>query len=138
MDLLINVREKAAHRFTRGPKRGPRTTLIQLRALGVLSKRPGATLSVLADQLALTLSATSRLVEGLVKKRLVARKVPPKNRRTVSLMLTPAGKKTLEAALRDTQAELVPCLEHLTEKNRAALTHAMGTLRALMAAAPPE
>ncbi len=137
MDLLVNVREKAAHRAASGSARGKpqsqRPSLIQVRALAVLLKRPGATLSFLADQLALTISATSRLADGLVKKRLVVRKIPPRNRRTVALMLTPAGEKILESALRETQAELAPLLSKLPEKKRAALTHSMSTLQDLMA-----
>ena len=122
----------------RDPKKGLQPSLIQIRALGVLRKRPGATLSVLADQLALTLSATSRLVDGLVQKRLVARTIPEKNRRTVSLVLTSAGKKALEDAIRQTQQDLVLLLSKLPEKKRAALTNAMSTLQDLMTHGPSQ
>jgi DNA-binding MarR family transcriptional regulator len=136
IDVLISVRENAARRYAREPEKGRRPSLIQVRALGILQKRPGATLSVLADQLSLTLSATSRLVDGLVRKRLVARTIPQKNRRTLSLMLTVAGKKSLQTALRQTETELVPLIAKLPEANRVALTHAMSTLQAIMKPKP--
>jgi len=132
IDVLMSVRENAARRYAREPKKGRRPSLVQVRALGILRKRPGASLSVLADQLALTLSATSRLVDGLVQKRFVARTIPEKNRRTVSLMLTPAGKKSLDAALRQTETELVPLISQLPEAKRTALTNAMSMLQRLM------
>jgi DNA-binding MarR family transcriptional regulator len=63
--VLVHVRESAALRHRDRP------SLIHLRAMGVLRKRPGATLSMVADQLALTISATSRLVDALVAKGVV-------------------------------------------------------------------
>src|SRR5205085_1983109 len=112
MDVLLMVREHTARRHPDRP------SLIHIRAMGVLRKRPGATLSTLSDQLALTLSATSRLVENLVEKGLVARVIPAGNRRTVSLDLTPAGHKVLAEALHEAQAELAKTLENLTASER--------------------
>jgi DNA-binding MarR family transcriptional regulator len=135
LEVMVTVREKTARRHG-GEYRGP--TLVHFRALGVLRKRPGATLSMLSDQLALTLSATSRLVDCLVARRLVERTVPAGNRRTVSLVLTAAGERLLEKAMRDTQRELAMPLRKLSPRERAALCAAMGTLRQVMEAEAPE
>ena len=103
-----------------------------LRAMGVLRKRPGATLSEMSDQLALTLSATSRLVDSLVEKGFVARAVPAGNRRTVSLKLTAAGNRSLDAAMRETRKDLACRLEKLSGKERSDICRSMKRLRAVM------
>ena len=126
LEVMVSVRETCARRHGGGP------TLIRFRAMGVLRKRPGATLSVLSDQLALTLSATSRLIDSLVEQGLVVRKVPAGNRRTVSLALTAAGNKSLDAAIRETRKDLAARLEKLTPKERTAICRSMKSLRAVM------
>ena len=45
----------------------------QLRALGFIRRYPGHPLSWLAEQLGLTVSATSRLVDGLVSRGFITR-----------------------------------------------------------------
>ncbi len=124
--VLVHVRESAALRHRDRP------SLIHLRAMGVLRKRPGATLSAVADQLALTISATSRLVDALVAKGVVARTVPPGNRRTVSLLLTPAGTRALEAAMRETQRDLAKPLKRLTAQQRCGMCASMEVLQELI------
>ena len=59
LDVMVTLREKTARRH-RADGEACGVTLVHMRALGVLRKRPGATLSMLSDQLALTVSATSR------------------------------------------------------------------------------
>jgi DNA-binding MarR family transcriptional regulator len=129
LEVMVTVREKMARRHW-GGRSGP--TLIHFRAMGVIRKRPGTTLSFVADQLALTPSATSRLVDCLVEKGLLQRHIPPTNRRTVSLYLTPAGTKLLESAMRQTTRELALSLKHLPANQRTALCASMTTLRHLI------
>jgi DNA-binding MarR family transcriptional regulator len=86
----------------------------------------------MSDQLALTLSATSRLVDSLVVKGLVARAVPAGNRRTVSLSLTAVGTKSLDAAIRETRKDLAARLRKLTAKQRAGICRSMQELRGAM------
>jgi DNA-binding MarR family transcriptional regulator len=128
LDVLLLMRETTA----RGQGRKGRATLIQVRAMGVLNKRPGTTLSFLAGQLALTLSATSRLIEGLVAKGYVARKIPAHNRRTVSLHLTAAGRAVHAQARAEAQRELARFLERLPAARRAVLTQAVWDLRKVL------
>src|ERR1051326_660154 len=98
--VLVSVRETCARRNPDGP------SLMRMRALGFLRKRPGASLSMLSVQLALTLSATSRLVDGLVEEKLVVREAQEGNRRKVELVLTAAGLKVHRAALNEAVADL--------------------------------
>jgi DNA-binding MarR family transcriptional regulator len=122
LDVMLMVREQTARRHHDRP------SLIHVRAMGTLRKRPGATLSALSDQLALTPSATSRLVECLVEKGLIARVIPPGNRRTVSLHLTPVGRKLHSQALQLAHRELAKTLTQLAPAQRQTLTKAMALL----------
>jgi DNA-binding MarR family transcriptional regulator len=125
LDVLLLMRETTA----RGQGRRGGATLIQVRAMGVLRKRPRSTLSALAGQLALTLSATSRLIDVLVAKGYVAREVPAHNRRTVALHLTAAGAQVHAQAREKAQEDLAKLLLHLPAGQRAALTKLMIELR---------
>jgi DNA-binding MarR family transcriptional regulator len=129
LDVMLLIRETTARRHHDRP------SLIHVRAMGTLRKRPGATLSDLSQHLALTPSATSRLVECLVGKGLVERIVPAGNRRVVSLRLTAAGRKSLTKSLHLAQCELAKPLEKLTAAQRAALGEAMALLSETLAAA---
>jgi len=128
LDVLLLLREQTAH--GQGKKGG--ATLIHVRAMGILRKRPGSTLSALAAQLALTLSATSRLVDCLVAKGLIARLVPEGNRRTVALHLTPAGTKAHARARGEAQRELARLLAPLSPAQRTTLTRSMRRLRRIL------
>ena len=74
----------------------------------VLGHREGITQQMLADQLNLDKSTTSRLVGQLVDQRWVIRSVNPQNRRETQLSLTPQGRRVLaevsEAAVAKYQA----------------------------------
>jgi DNA-binding MarR family transcriptional regulator len=142
LEVLVTLREKTARKqaataadgreHRKNSPIGP--TLIHVRALGALGKRPGASLSMLADQLALTLSATSRLVDCLVEKGFVNRVIPPGNRRSVSLHLTPSGSKILDRKMAQTQRELARTLQRIPPSRRADLSRSMELLRAAIEA----
>ncbi|HVT80724.1 MAG TPA: MarR family transcriptional regulator [Phycisphaerae bacterium] len=124
LEVMVTLRE----RYSRGVPGVKGLTMIQTRALGVLRKRPGASLSWLSEQLALTLSATSRLADSLVAKKLIKRTVPPGNRRSISLHLTPAGTKLLQLKMRHARRELGAHLHSLSADQRAHLTTSMRQL----------
>jgi DNA-binding MarR family transcriptional regulator len=81
-------------------------SLQQFRTLGYLLASPGASLSEVANYFGLTPPAASRLVSGLVRRRLVRRLPLPHNRRQVRLSVLPPGEKLLRTALRTTRAKL--------------------------------
>lgn len=68
---------------------------VQLRAITVLSERPGANLGELAHGMAVSLSVTSRLVDRLVVAGLAQRRPSPTSGREISLRLTPQGERAL-------------------------------------------
>ena len=103
----------------------------QLRVLAMVSKVPCADLSAIALYLSLSLSATSRLVEHLVEKKLLQRKPDKLNRRKISLTLTAPGKRVLDRTNRAVEKKLAGCLGHLSAKERRTLSAAMTLLRNL-------
>ena len=70
-------------------------SLVQLRALTVLSELGGANLMQLADGMGVTVSTTSRLVDRLVTAGLIDRRPSKQNRREISISLAPTGSAVL-------------------------------------------
>lgn len=122
----------AVMRFIRSQMRrhrGADLSVVQFRALVFLSRSPGTSLSVLAEFLALSLPATSRLVEGLVRRNLVDRRIPPGNRRLVALSVNAHGRRIICAARQATEKRLAEVLAPLRNDERTAIQHALHTLR---------
>lgn len=109
--------------------RGADLTVAQFRTLVFLSRSPGVSLSSLAEFLALSLPATSRLVEGLVRRNLVDRRIPPGNRRLVALSVNAHGRKIICAARQATEKRLAEVLAPLRDDQRRAIQQALRTLR---------
>jgi DNA-binding MarR family transcriptional regulator len=109
--------------------RGPDLSVPQFRTLVFLCSSPGASLSVLADFLGLSLPATSRLVEGLVRRNLVDRRIPSGNRRLVSLTVSAHGRKIICAARKATERRLADVMSALPIKDCVAIQRALQALR---------
>lgn len=71
-------------------------TLPQFRALVVLSNRPGTTVSDLAAALDIHPTTATRLVDRLVRKRLVRRRELADDRRVTHLHLAAAGRRLVQ------------------------------------------
>jgi DNA-binding MarR family transcriptional regulator len=122
----------AVMRFIRAQMRrhrGPELSVPQFRTLLFLRRNGGASLSALAEFLGLSLPATSRLVEGLVRKKFVVRRIPPGNRRLVALALSARGRRTVGAARQGTERRLAEAVAPLRARERAAIRRALRTLR---------
>lgn len=109
--------------------RGSDLTVPQFRTLVFLNRSPGTSLSTLADFLALSLPAASRLVEGLVRRSLIHRRIPPGNRRLVALSVNARGRRIISAAREATEERLARVLAHLGSEERAMIQCALRTLR---------
>jgi DNA-binding MarR family transcriptional regulator len=106
-------------------------SLPQFRSLAYLDRNQGASLSELAEFIGLTLSAVSRMVEGLVIRGLATRRESAEDRRFLVLELTPAGRKLLEEARAATQDRLAGMLRELPAEEREGVIHALHLLRPL-------
>jgi DNA-binding MarR family transcriptional regulator len=109
--------------------RPKRLSLSQIRALDLLDANPDAALMAVADYVGLAPPSTSVLVDGLVRRGLVARLVAPDDRRRLRLRLTGAGRRALRAALAAAQAVLAARLAALSPRERTLLVRAMARLR---------
>lgn len=109
--------------------RAPDLSIPQFRALLRISRRPGVSLSDVAEHLGLSLPTTSKLIDRLVGRGLVTRQSAADDRRRVTLALTEAGQATLREAVRFTQARLVQDLAALPPEDCAIIVQAMGLLR---------
>ena len=122
----------AVMRFIRAQMRrhrGPELSVPHFRTLLFLSRNGGASLSTLAEFLGLSLPATSRLVEGLVRRNFVARRIPRGNRRLVALSLRACGQRTVCAARQATERRLAEVVAALPAGERATIQRALRMLR---------
>ncbi len=73
-----------------------------------ISRAPRGSMRVgdLAQALRVTVGGTSKLVDRIEKTGLIARELDPDDRRASHLVLTPAGKRKLTAALKTYEAEV--------------------------------
>jgi DNA-binding MarR family transcriptional regulator len=103
-------------------------SLVQLRALTVLSESPEANLMQLADGMGVTVSTTSRLVDRLVAAGLVDRRPSRVTRREVSISLTTAGREVLQRYDDLRLTALRSRLDQLTPRQRASAVDAFRDL----------
>jgi len=110
-------------------QRGPGMSVPQFRALAFIGRNQDATLSDVAVHLGLTLSAVSKLVDGLVSARLATRDIAAGDRRHVALALTVAGRKRHDAARSFTRTFLSEKLAGLDGETRRCLVHVARVLK---------
>jgi DNA-binding MarR family transcriptional regulator len=103
----------------------------QFRTLCFLSTYGGASLSDVADHLDLSLPAMSRMVNGLVVRGYVMRRVDSGDRRHVSLSLSAKGKAAMGSTRKAAVPQLAAELEKLSPEQRQTICQAMDALREL-------
>ena len=103
----------------------------QFRALVLLDRCPTASLLVVAEHLGSSQPSASRLISGLVSRGFVIRRQHVRDRRQLTLLLTPRGKSVLRAAREATQEAVARQIETLGEQERATVCAAMTMLRDL-------
>lgn len=108
----------------------------QFRALAVVHRHPGASLSIVAGHLGLTTASASKLIESLVKQALVTRVDSPADRRMITLDLTESGRDALVAARVAALGRLDELLAGLDKPDRAAVARAMEVLRQALGQQP--
>ena len=101
---------------------------VQLRALTALRQKGEANLAQLAEDIGITVSTASRLVDRLVGADWVHRGPSASNRREISLTLTDEGKRLLRRYDRRRVALLKEALERVPEERRDAVVAALAEL----------
>ena len=112
-------------------------SVVQLRALTVLHRHGQANLGELADEMGVTVSTTSRLVDRLVTAGLVDRRIAEHTRREISLRLTRQGQAMLRRYDNFRLVSLYECLDALPEDEREAAAAGLRAFGAASAAGSP-
>jgi DNA-binding MarR family transcriptional regulator len=107
-------------------------TDLQFRTLIYLTHHEGACLSDVRGRTGLTLATMSKVVDVLVKRELVRREISTRDRRRVTLTVTPRGRKTLAQARRNTRAQLARALRGLAPRDRATIVAAVRRLQGVL------
>jgi DNA-binding MarR family transcriptional regulator len=100
----------------------------QLAALYVLAEGSTTTIGELAEALGRSPSATSRLVDGLVKRRLVERREEPEDRRQRSIALTQRGKAILRVVDRARADQFLTTVRPMPTPERALVAMGVAAL----------
>ena len=101
---------------------------VQLRALTALRQKGEPNLAQLAEDIGITVSTASRLVDRLVTAGWVHRAPSASNRREVSLTLTDTGKRLLRRYDRRRVALMREFLERVPAERRGAVLAALAEL----------
>lgn len=101
---------------------------VQLRALTALRRMTGASLAQLAEEMGVTVSTTSRLVDRLVSADWVHRAPSPHNRREISLRLSQIGERLLTRYDERRVELLEECLERVPSERQEAVLGALAEL----------
>ena len=104
-------------------------TVPQFRALAFVNRNEGSSLWEVAHHMGLTPPSTSRLVDNLIERGLMARNDHPGDRRRVRLTVTDHGLAILEASTQGTVSYLADKLSGVNADNREVIDKAVETLR---------
>jgi DNA-binding MarR family transcriptional regulator len=108
--------------------RAPDLSVPQFRSLAFINRNPGTSLSDVAEHVGLTPPSTSKLIDGLVKRRLVERELSASDRRKITLVLTGEGKACLASAMDCAQQYISAALSELSVENLTTIIEAMQLL----------
>jgi len=108
-----------------------RLSVPQFRTLNFIERHPEASLSDVAAHIGVTLPSMSRMVEGLVDRKLLLRRGHAKDRRRLTLWLNGRGRALLRAAHGFAEASIFSRLSALDGKDLADVVRAMDILRPL-------
>jgi DNA-binding MarR family transcriptional regulator len=101
----------------------------QFRTLAFIDRNAAVSLSDVAEYIGLTLPSLSKIVDGLVTRKLVTRQTHPTDRRRMALTLTARGQMALQSSRAATRACLAEDLAALSERQRETIVQAMEILR---------
>ncbi len=101
-----------------------------LRALLALDGRGAMTVGQLADELALSRSATSRLVDRLVQQGLVDRAPDPDDRRQLAVGATRDGREVVQRLVSRRRTAVLEVLAGMDADDRTALERGLAAFRA--------
>jgi DNA-binding MarR family transcriptional regulator len=111
--------------------RGSDLSVPQFRVLVYLHRHEGASLSDIAEHMGLTLPSMSKMIDGLVVRQLVTRRMDPGDRRRVTLAPTALGRTAMQSAYKATESRLAERLAALPASERRTILKAMQVLESI-------
>jgi len=93
-------------------------SLLQMQALIFLKKRRNAQMGEIAGQFKIEMPTATSMIDKLCKMELVQRQEDRKDRRLVRIILTKAGLKLLEKAMRERTKKIAQMLSYLSETDK--------------------
>jgi DNA-binding MarR family transcriptional regulator len=121
----------AAIRTEMRSHRGSDLSVPQFRVLVYLHRHEGASLSDIAEHLGLTLPSMSKMIDGLVARQLVTRRMDPGDRRRVTLAPTVLGRTAMQSAYKATESRLAERLAALVAAERRTILKGMQVLESI-------
>lgn len=106
-------------------------TMPQFDVIATLGNTPGMMMSQLAEKTLVTKGTLTGIVDRLEQKGLVRREVPPDNRRSFIVLLTPAGQQLFDEIFPTHIAYLKERLQPLSEAEMTQLQSSLHRLRQL-------
>ncbi|MCW5732896.1 MAG: MarR family transcriptional regulator [Enhydrobacter sp.] len=110
-------------------QRDPNLTLPEFRALAYINRNPGCSLNEVAEHIGLEAPSTSKQVDDLVRRGLVARETDSSDRRRVRLSILPEGKERIEKANTHTRRFISAKLVNLSPQQQQQLLESLQMLR---------
>ncbi|MGA7952105.1 MAG: MarR family transcriptional regulator [Gloeobacterales cyanobacterium] len=101
----------------------------QFDVISTLGNAPGMSMSKLGEKTLITKGTLTGIIDRLEKKGLVRREVPEENRRSFTIVLTPAGEKVFEEVFPAHIAYLKQRFEDLTPIDIAQIQATLKALR---------
>ncbi len=105
-----------------------------VRVMVYLGLNDGAMLSDVSNHVGLSRPTMSKMVDALVRRRWVSRRIPPDNRRSVRLGLTESGRKVTGDAREEARRKFAVLLGRLSSEEQKTVVEAMALLGKVFAA----
>ena len=106
-------------------------TSSQFDVLATLGNKPGMSMGEIAEKTLVTKGTLTGIIDRLEQKSLVKREVPPDNRRSFTIVLTPQGEQTFKTVFPAHIAYLKERFERLSSQELEQTRQALETLRKL-------
>ena len=104
----------------------------QFRALRFINRNKEVSLSRISSHLGPGLPSTSKLIDGLVEKKLIKRQVNDKDRRYITITLTIKGKKLMSLIEKTAHKSLEQKISRLSEAQYSLIIKALNILKPLL------
>jgi len=103
-------------------------SLVEFRCIRILYENQSLTVNQLAHQMSLTSSRITRIIDGLVQKRLVLRESGQTDRRIYNLSLTKSGNKLAQEMIQDYAKMHEDILKSIPEENHPTMIKMLNLL----------